>query len=605
MAILTTNVKTANVKFLNGLQSDLNTLITNGGATKGAFYLTSDTHRLYIGQEDNNRNNLVVPVPVNEGVTTVANVNSLPSISGPNSGEAGNFYYAAAENILCVYNGNQWVQINPDTNTTIDYFYNIIADNATAGKTTLTYVLTDNNGNEKTQAVDLIGANGVTISSVSGDNFTSGGAFIPNATKQITITGDSYTLSKTVASNTATLTLASSDTNKASSNIEILGKNNITIGTENNKITISAVDTYVNSLSFLNAANSGNGFVLAAGYNNSANEITATFDPIVSLNGTADYHFVNGKANIPVYTRDQVDILVRQLNSMTFMGVIGTGQLLTQVPNGTTVQDTNGVVRQVAIGDTYKIGSGQVTIPTGSSSTVTVGVGDQIIAQGTEYTQADYDNHVINDTSLIGKINPATLYWAYIPSGDDTVTINTYIGAAIPGGITLLENPSGNEIAKFVVKGDNNYITIDSAASTGTNQEVTIKHNLISTAIYSDITSTSVISQSANSQMTIPVITQINRDAAGHVQNIVVSNYRVTDTVGDISYFNTSVSGDSNHDYANIETRIVLSSNNQEVSTAVANFVMESETLRVSTATKTIGTKTYNSVLMDIIWGSF
>ena len=38
MAILTTNVKTANVKFLNGLQSDLNTLITNGGATKGAFY---------------------------------------------------------------------------------------------------------------------------------------------------------------------------------------------------------------------------------------------------------------------------------------------------------------------------------------------------------------------------------------------------------------------------------------------------------------------------------------------------------------------------------------------------------------------------------------
>ena len=53
MAILTTDVKNANVKFLNGLQRNVNDLITNGGATKGAFYLTSDTHRLYIGQEDN------------------------------------------------------------------------------------------------------------------------------------------------------------------------------------------------------------------------------------------------------------------------------------------------------------------------------------------------------------------------------------------------------------------------------------------------------------------------------------------------------------------------------------------------------------------------
>ena len=165
MAILTTDVKNANVKFLNGLQRNVNDLITNGGATKGAFYLTSDTHRLYIGQEDNNRNNIVIPVPVNEGVTTVANVAALSSLS---TTETGAFYYAAQENILCVYNGSQWVQINPDTNTTIKYFYSTIVDTAASNKSTLTYVLTESTDNEKTTAVDFVGANGITVSSTSG-----------------------------------------------------------------------------------------------------------------------------------------------------------------------------------------------------------------------------------------------------------------------------------------------------------------------------------------------------------------------------------------------------------------------------------------------------
>jgi hypothetical protein len=44
-----TTVKDSKLKFLTGVQANLNTLITNGGATEGAFYLTSDTHRLYIG----------------------------------------------------------------------------------------------------------------------------------------------------------------------------------------------------------------------------------------------------------------------------------------------------------------------------------------------------------------------------------------------------------------------------------------------------------------------------------------------------------------------------------------------------------------------------
>lgn len=100
-----------NVLFLQGTQTKLNELMANGGAKEGAFYLTNDTHRLYIGRLA--ADNKVKPVAVNEGVVTVANIDSLPT-SGVNVGE---FYYVTAGNILCVWSGNGFVQINADTDS--------------------------------------------------------------------------------------------------------------------------------------------------------------------------------------------------------------------------------------------------------------------------------------------------------------------------------------------------------------------------------------------------------------------------------------------------------------------------------------------------------
>lgn len=92
-----------NLKFLRGLQSALPT-----AGTDGYFYLTTDTHRLFTSIDGK-------VVPVNEGVTTVADLNALTSITGANAGE---FFYCTKENILCVYNGQTFVQINPDTGVT-------------------------------------------------------------------------------------------------------------------------------------------------------------------------------------------------------------------------------------------------------------------------------------------------------------------------------------------------------------------------------------------------------------------------------------------------------------------------------------------------------
>ena len=92
-----------NLKFLRGLQSALPT-----AGTDGYFYLTTDTHRLYTSVDGK-------VVPVNEGVTTVANLDALASVTGAH---AGDFFYCTQENILAVFNGQTFVQINPDTGVT-------------------------------------------------------------------------------------------------------------------------------------------------------------------------------------------------------------------------------------------------------------------------------------------------------------------------------------------------------------------------------------------------------------------------------------------------------------------------------------------------------
>lgn len=93
----------ANVAFKRGHQANL-----PASAEDGVFYLTTDTNRLYVGQ-----NNKLVEL--NKSITVVAKVADLPLTDVAE----GQFYYASEQNILCVHNGTNWVQINPDTNNDI------------------------------------------------------------------------------------------------------------------------------------------------------------------------------------------------------------------------------------------------------------------------------------------------------------------------------------------------------------------------------------------------------------------------------------------------------------------------------------------------------
>lgn len=110
----------ANVMFKRGTQSSFNNLSTY---QDGCFYLTTDSHRLYIGT-GNNKADLV-----SQSVITYDNwaaIEALSNASSPNYAPGlcseGQFYYAKAENILCTYSNGKWIQINPDHNDDHDTY---------------------------------------------------------------------------------------------------------------------------------------------------------------------------------------------------------------------------------------------------------------------------------------------------------------------------------------------------------------------------------------------------------------------------------------------------------------------------------------------------
>lgn len=139
----------AELMFKRGKQSALNTIITNKTAIDGCFYLTEDTNRLYVGQGDN-----TAPILLNQTVQIVDNIASLPASPPATKND---FYYCVAENVLAVYNGEKWVQINPDTNTDARITGASFSEGVKVeGENKITYTLTLNQQNVLVNSGDVI-----------------------------------------------------------------------------------------------------------------------------------------------------------------------------------------------------------------------------------------------------------------------------------------------------------------------------------------------------------------------------------------------------------------------------------------------------------------
>lgn len=599
----------ANVLFKQGTQASLDTIRFNKTAIDGSFYLTNDTHRLYIGRPDGDA------VPVNEGVNTVATLDDLPQITAANAPSyVGQFYYVSGSNILCVYSASTqggavkggWVQINPNTDTHLsDLKINITVENGVATvSTSITEADSANNGSADTTTRNfkVQGAGGITI----------GATEVSDGNNDVlTITGDQYAIAAGTANSvTNEVPIELSSDGGHDSSVTLKGGENVTLSkTNDGAIKIDATDTQIASAT---GANETSGFSVTV-TDSAGNSEKATINPQIVVGGTQatqqTISFQNGTATLPVYTASELDAKLAGLDAMTYKGTVGTRSIATAVA-------ANGA----KIGDTYLLDDDIAAIVTSTGNKPGT-KGDMIIARGTE--GAD------------GNITAATLVWDIIPSGNDNYTDTNYIGKPTTGtgasgdgnyadkhyeGFKLqdtIENESAGEVDFYA--GDNINIT-GTAFTKGQDiigNKILISHADVANSGGSAAPATKIISSGSDTDFTqapgttfsVTAVTEVTRDGKGHVigvktKDLVLKDTQATIDKNDYQAATATASGITTATVTN--TIHSVDEDGDQVSNISGTFGLASSSLSLSVTNTGTGNDPKSTVVTaDIVWGTF
>lgn len=551
----------ANVLFKQGTQDNLDALRSAKTATEGTFYLTNDSHRMYIGVKGGDA------VPVNEGVTTVPSLDDLPR--GTHL-EVGHFYYVTKGNILCVFNGESWAQINSNTDTVISRVNIDVSEvDGVTNTVSLKITLTDQDGNSIENSTKIHGTNGLEVSE--------------SPTGEITLKGDSYSLESAYngTSHVASLKLNSENTNN-DTKIDIHEGDNIHFSRNavDGSLELSADNARIDEVvggfgSGPNDTSTTKQGMFVQVSDDEGNSGTALLDPLVQVGSVPSFyesvHFVNGKATLPVYSKTEIDNKFVGLDAMSYKGTCGENG------SSTLLTTTN-----LSNGDTF-LAAGPWSQPI-NGVTYQAKKGDMIICRGTELTT--------------GLIDPATLVIDVVPSGDDAAADTTYKVVPTDNGFKIADM-GGSEIGGMTVNGDNKYLEITDSKNTADGfNTLTVKHKTItSEATTAVISAGDNVIQGERDAVTIPVIESIKRDAAGHVTEVKVRNYRLQDTNGHLlsnAQYETTVSTGK----VIISSKVSMAgSDGADLGTATGAFSLESQSL-------TIGA-TGAAVSLELVWGEF
>lgn len=538
------------VKFKLGTQASLNTLkASQKGWEVGTFYLTSDSSRLYIGQADE----LAL---LNKSVEIYDNLNTLKAKTTVST--EGDIAYCVNENVLAYYNGTTWNQINPDDDTILLALTQSVSSVTDGVKITTGGTNSDSKKTVTGADVTITGVNGAKVAMASNT--------------ALTITGDTYTLNaQEHATNDIDLVLGSAL--QDDSTVHIKGGDNVTITktADSNGIQIAAKDTKLNDISLglgadgelqVGASDTGNTNVLKKqklGY-----FIDGSYYGIGS-NETAK------KVDLPVYSKDQVDNLIKKLDGMTYRGTIGTsGTTFTMDASFNVLK--GGTAAEIHIGDMFLVQGGKLTYATGKQAET----GDMLIA-----TAKDGKSET-NGVLAIGDVE-----WTFIPSGDDSKTDTTYIfkasGAA--DSMTITSSTGGGVVGKIAfTEGDGIVIeSTDNGGSSPTELSVNIKHNTYNTTKTPG-------NKSLTNGGTFDVIDSITYDN-GHITGIN------TKTIQTLEYKPGPDVATKDAGANSVTVAHNLSAGGNLVSDDNAKMVLKSDTLKL--------TASGNTVTADLVWGSF
>lgn len=490
-----------NVFFLSGFQNTLNQKVAAGEIQVGAFYLTEDTNRLYIGKEAGKLDLL------NSAVRFVSQTefNSLGTAwkkeADKGATHLNELVYITDLNILAVWSEKtagtyDWVQINPDTDTKIKKFATEVSASNNEATVQNKVVAIDGSTKAEENYVDSfkVAGNGKTIKVESTDAET------------ISITGDTYTLSSAAdGANKAKVSLSSA-LGQAGSEFTITAGDNV-------KVTASGSDIKIDSEKWIpdnSSVEVADGKIKLTLQNKNGEG-----PGVVESNELFVYVGNNTKKligeDLNVYTKDQVEAKLRGLNGMTYKGTVGpanTAIVSSYKISNNAVVNNDGTAIDVSAGDTFLVvcendaKGNPIPITFNGNSLVT---GDLIIAVGTEGA----DGFIGSD-----------LAWNVVPSGNDTIIDTTYAfeANAAEHKISLKSNKDGDvgEIGAIDLDAGNDDIVLSS--TTESNNRV-LKTKISHKAYSNSLTPVNSDETLSNGQANITVMDGITI-SNGHVTGI-------------------------------------------------------------------------------------
>ena len=638
----------ANVGFKLGTQAKANQMMASPSehpVETGSFYLTSDTHRLYIGalptSTDKDSGEVTFTsqtaqlYPLNEGIITVKNLNSLP-IFNPGTPEElaaiGSFYYVESGNILCIYggtsSGNGWIQVNTNTDTNVNGVSYALTQDGN-NKTIITFSLKDDEG-KAFQDFFSIETKGSIVQRVE---TTEGGAL----TKNIILEGDTYDLGLEPNAQDQTgnkifdITLKSKNTESTSSTISVEAGTGISFtkvdSEANPKLKISADDSnkiagvavkqgYIASSADLEGfrveLTTEDGRTIVS----DATAQDSFLNPIIQI-GKDDIEYVNfkkGMAVLDAYTATEIQKMLKELNAMHYLGTIGL----------------NGSVAQKITHDGHGL-----HIMTGDETELQVKIGDMlIVSQSIDnplVTGANYaTGTMLICNSKTGKegngdyIDPEDLVLEAIESTLDSDT--TYTMARVKDevdkyGIRLLSKDSG-EYGRFLLTtekglGDASNPSpgpiLLSCEESGTAERpqtvVTVNHSKMVSQLVND--TENVVSQNSGKSFDIPVVVGYDTDGYGHISAVRLQTYRVIDTVAKIkSILNKTYAYQSEKTNVGSIEITATTTTDMGADTSVQGYVnIISDTLSIgvdNTKSHILNGSTHQAGLsINMVWGEF
>ena len=537
----------AQVMFKKGLS----TALPKTGLVEGAFYLTTDTDKLYICNDGNKLSLL------NQVVHNVANIHALPEIADAAIGE---FYYCVEENVLATKKAaadDSWTQINADTDTKVSEVTTTTDVNSGIATVTTKVKSTTKAGTsagEKTGSFKIKGAGDNTITRETDGTIVITGKN-DNATYTLgTAEGGKIALkgAGTGATNTEITVKGAGDiaiTSDAAGNLTVDGttlKNAIADATQNVTIT-SVKNEFAADGKFTTE-------VATAAGSKTAPAVT----PIIKLGTNAtEYKFESGTATLPVYTKTEVDTKIdtyfKAADAMVYRGTVSKAA---DLPTA-----------NVQCGWTFKVAAA------GTYAGTVCKVGDLIIAKVDAATATD-----------------AT--WDVVPSGDEQVIT----GAVANTGITISDGAAGVLAGITLANGD---CTTVAGTVSGKVTTIKVNHNQVTGTLAAG--STVDVTQAAKGTADFSAITGITRDAYGHVTGTTVKKLHVvdTDTHNDV----TAVRVTTKHtgSGATLSTTVFT---NDTTAGVKADLAITSDNLTITNGTAD-GATAAAGLKINLEWGTF